>query len=91
MTPFTFGVEGASKRVMNTSDENPQMKEPLAELERELISAYVAGAGHDMQTLLARNDGEAQHLLTDASMYASSRLAEVESRLHYLRGLRGEE
>jgi hypothetical protein len=73
------------------NDDRPPMEEPLAELERELISAYVAGAGQDLQALLARNDKEARHLLTDASLYASSRLTEVESRMHYLRSLRGQE
>jgi hypothetical protein len=74
----------------NQADLRP-MEEPLAELERELISAYITGAGQDLQALLARDDKEAHQLLTDASLYASSRLTEVESRLHYLRGLRGEE
>lgn len=74
----------------NNEDRSP-IEEPLAELERELISAYVAGAGQDLQALLARNDKEARHLLADASLYASSKLTEVESRLHYLRSLRGME
>jgi hypothetical protein len=74
----------------NRADLRP-MEEPLAELERELISAYITGAGQDLQALLARDDKEAHQLLTDASLYASSRLTEVESRLHYLRGLRGQE
>ena len=28
------------------------LEEPLAEIERHLIAAYVAGAGHDLQDLL---------------------------------------
>jgi hypothetical protein len=67
-----------------------QMKEPLAELEKELINAYVAGAGQEFQTLLARNDKDARRLLTDASLYATARLTEIETRSHYLRSLRGE-
>lgn len=66
------------------------MQEPLAELERELISAYVAGAGQNLETLVNRHDDEARRLLTDASLYASARLTEVETRSHYLRSLRGE-
>ena len=75
-----------------TTDTNaiPPMEEPLAELERELITAYVAGAGHDLGTLLNRSDDYARQLLADASRYASARLTEAESRLHYLRSLRGE-
>lgn len=72
------------------ADGTPPMKEPLAELERELIAAYVAGAGHDLPTLLHRTDEQAGRVLAAASCYASARLSEVESRLHYLRSLRGE-
>jgi hypothetical protein len=66
------------------------MHEPLAELERELVAAYLAGAGLSLEALLARDDADAHRILADASLYASSRLTEVESRLHYLRALRGE-
>lgn len=72
------------------TDAIPPMEEPLAQLERELITAYVAGAGHDLDTLLNRTDDQARHVLAEASRYASARLTEVESRLHYLRSLRGE-
>jgi hypothetical protein len=75
-----------------TSNEQPfaPMKEPLAELERELITAYVAGAGHDLEALRQRHDEEARQLLVAASLYATARLTEVESRSQYLRSLRGE-
>jgi hypothetical protein len=66
------------------------LEDPLAELERQLIYAYLAGAGQDFQTLMLRSDDEARRLLSDASQYASSRLSEIEARLHYLRGLHGQ-
>jgi hypothetical protein len=72
----------------NDPDVRP-MEEPLAELERELITAYLVGAGEDPQALLARDDPKARQLRVDASLYACARLTEVESRLHYLRSLRG--
>ena len=76
---------------MKTNNEDRQpWEEPLVALERELLTAYVAGAGQDLPALLNRDDEAAQRLLTEASVYASSRLTEVESRLHYLRSLRGE-
>ncbi len=76
---------------MTTSEPlNRPIEEPLAELERELMTAYVSGAGQDLEALLARHDGQARQLLTEASLYASARLTEVESRFHYLRSLRGE-
>jgi len=72
------------------ADAIPPIHEPLAELERELITAYVAGAGQDLDTLVNRTDEPARRLLAEASRYASARLSEVESRLHYLRSLRGD-
>ena len=71
-------------------DTPAPMREPLAELERELITAYVAGAGHDLEALRQRHDEEARQLLVAASLYATARLTEVESRSQYLRSLRGE-
>jgi len=68
---------------------NP-IEEPLAQLERELMTAYIAGAGEDIQALLSRTDAHARRLLADASAYAALRLTEVESRSHYLKSLRGE-
>ena len=69
--------------------DGPPLEEPLAELERQLIHAYLAGAGHDFQTLQARTDVEARRLLADASLYATGKLTEIEARLHYLRQLHG--
>ena len=58
--------------------------------ERELVAAYVAGTGYDLDDLRSRDDDEARGILTQASLYASTRLSEVEARLHYLRAIRGE-
>ena len=66
------------------------MHEPLAELERELLAAYVAGTGYTIDALRTREDSEARDILTRASSYASERLSEVEARLHYIRALRGQ-
>ena len=73
----------------NDPDIEP-MHEPLAALERELVAAYVAGTGNDLDTLRTRDDAAAHQVLSEASLYASSRLSEVEARLHYVRALRGE-
>ena len=76
---------------MTTSNtDRPPLEEPLAALERELITAYLAGAGHDLQRLQTQDDLEARALLAAASLYATARLTEVETRSHYLRSLRGE-
>jgi len=51
--------------------ETAPVSDPLADLERELIRAYLAGAGHDFQSLVARTDDDARRLLAEASKYAS--------------------
>lgn len=72
-------------------DEEPEVPpDPLAVLERQLISAYVAGAGYDLRELLARNDEEARRLLAEAFRYAGAKLSEVEARCQYLHKLHGE-
>ncbi len=77
---------------MNPGDvDRPPMEDPLAELERQLISAYLTDTGQDLRTLLARHDEEARKLLANACRHASEQLSEVESRLHYLRKLHGSE
>ena len=67
------------------------IEEPLAQLERILICEYIRLAGHDPAELRARHDHASRTLLCEASIYAASRLTEVEARLHYLRSLRGQE
>lgn len=64
--------------------------DPMAELERRLIGAYVAGAGHDLDALLTRTDEDAKRLLAQASRYASAKMSEVEARSHYLHALHGD-
>jgi hypothetical protein len=76
---------------MVPDDAKKPLEEPLAELEQQLIRAYVAGAGEDFESLLARDDEAARKLLAEASVYASARLMEIESRWHYLRQLHGDE
>jgi hypothetical protein len=75
---------------MKDQQDQTPIHEPLADLERHLISAYVAGAGHDLQALLARTDDDARRLLSEASRYASAKLCEIEARSHYLHQLHGE-
>ena len=70
--------------------DTPPLHDLLADLERHLISAYVTGAGHDLEQLLARTDDDARRLLAEASQYASAKLSEVEARSQYLHHLHGE-
>jgi hypothetical protein len=73
---------------MMSTDTVP-IEEPLAELERHLIAAYLAGAGHDLHDLRTRTDEAARNLLAEASRYASARLSEIEARFQYLHTLHG--
>ena len=66
------------------------IEEPLAELERHLIAAYVTGVGEDLHDLRTRTDDAARHLLAEASCYASAKLGEIEARFHYLHTLHGD-
>jgi hypothetical protein len=71
-------------------DDRPPLEEPHSELERQLIAAYLAETGHDYHALVARRDPEARILLTNAALYASERLSEIEARSHYVHELHGE-
>ena len=71
--------------------DRPPIGDPMGELERHLMSAYLAGAGQDLHDLLRRDDEDARKLLAAASRYASEKLSEIAARSHYLHELRGEE
>jgi hypothetical protein len=60
------------------------LQAPLAELERALIDTFIHARGFDRARLAALTEREREALLTEASTYASSRLAEIEARSHYL-------
>ena len=55
-----------------------------AELERSLIAEYLEQRGHTMHSISALPDAERHALLRDASLFASMKLSEVESRAHYV-------
>jgi hypothetical protein len=70
----------------------PPLEESHAQLERWFIDEFLRGAGaSSADELRARDDAQARRLLTAASTYAASRLAEMEARSHYIRRLHGEE
>ena len=75
--------------ITDKDDKRQPMELPLAELERQLIGAYLAGAGHDLHTLLTRHDDEAKRILKEAAQYASEKLSEIEARSHYVHDLHG--
>ena len=76
--------------MLKDQEDRPPLDDLLAELERHLIIAYVASAGHELEDLLTRTDDVAKRLLVEASRHASAKLSEVEARSHYLHQLHGE-
>jgi hypothetical protein len=67
---------------------SPTITDPLAEIERELLHTYLAGAGEDLQALMQRDDPAARRLLAQATQFVTERLAEIEARAVYLHKLR---
>jgi hypothetical protein len=53
-------------------------------LERALIDTFVHARGFDAVKLAALSEHDRDALLKEASLYASAKLAEIESRAHYL-------
>lgn len=62
----------------------PIQTDHTAILEGEFIAEYLGRSGYSTQSLHDLPEGQATALMKGASLYASSRLAEVESRAHYI-------
>jgi hypothetical protein len=65
------------------NDTRP-LQSPLSGLERSLIDEFLRRRGYDPAHLEQLPDTFRDGLLKEASLYASARLAEVESRAHYV-------
>lgn len=63
--------------------------DPHAPMERTLISEYLQMRGHTLASLRDLPPATAEALLKDASLYASGRLTEIESRARYVKELHG--
>jgi hypothetical protein len=63
------------------------MEDPNARLERALIDEYIKVHGYDPESVRLRPEAEVMTLLEAASTYAAGRLAEFESRAHYVRDM----
>jgi hypothetical protein len=63
------------------------LEPPFGSLERALIDEFLLGAGHDWSSLHQLPEAARVSLLAQASLYASSRLSEVEARSHYVHDL----
>ena len=67
------------------------MEDPEGRLERALVEEFLLGHGYDSRGLDALPADQRKHLLEAASIYASGRLAEIQSRAHYVHELRHQE
>lgn len=65
------------------------MEDPEAALETMYIEEYLSGKGHTLQSLQELPEEDARQLMIEASAYASTRLAEVETRAHLMQGIHG--
>lgn len=62
---------------------------PQAVLEFSFIELYLAGKGYCRSELDRFSDEEARALLVEASIFASNKLAEIETRYNLVKNLSG--
>jgi hypothetical protein len=62
----------------------PIQTDRAAVLEGEFIAEFLGRSGYSTRSLHELPEDDARALMRDASVYASVRLAEVESRAHYI-------
>jgi hypothetical protein len=70
------------------SDAVP-LSDRFAQLERAFIDEFLRLQGYDYVTLNTLSDVQRHAMLTSASTYAATKLAEIESRAHYIHDIHG--
>ena len=65
------------------------LQDPEEQLECALIDEFLRAHGYDWPALDALPDAEARRVLTEASVYAGTKLAEIESRAHFIHSIHG--
>ncbi len=77
---------------MTTQDPDVrEMEDPEGDLEQALIAEFLQNRGLDLHALHALPEAEAKHWLTEASVYAAGKLAEVNARSHYVHDIHSKE
>jgi hypothetical protein len=71
------------------TDDPAPTGDPTGDLERAYIAEFLRRRGHTFETLRDLPDADAHDLLKAASIYASGKLTEVESRSHYVDQVHG--
>jgi hypothetical protein len=64
--------------------------DPLAQMELAFIKEFLERRGYSLTTLRELPHEQADRLLKEASVYASGKLTEVESRAHYVHDVHGD-
>ena len=71
-------------------DSERPSTDPVAAMESSLIAEYLQTRGHTLESLHHLPETEAKALMTAASLHASMRLTEVESRAHFVEAIKGD-
>lgn len=61
-----------------------------AELEKSLINEYLKRKGYTLESLNKLPEDEAHRIMSEASTYASGKLAEIENRARYTNNLQAD-
>jgi hypothetical protein len=69
---------------MSAEPPDQPMHDPLAQLERALIDEFLRLRGYDPATIGRLAKDQFNELMKEASVYASAKLSEVETRAHYV-------
>ena len=67
--------------------DNPLVDDPLAKLERMYLEEYLRGKGTSLHEVRFLPDYERQQLMTEACLYASIRLTQIEQRAEFIRSI----
>jgi hypothetical protein len=65
------------------------MEDKQAELARSFIEERLRSQGYSLKTICELPEEEAKRIMVDASVYASVKLAEVEGKARFVRGIQG--
>lgn len=75
---------------MNELEFSRQVTEgPQSVMERMLLEEYLRGKGYQLKDLHTLPEEQAKVLMTEASQYASLKMAQVESSAHFREKIRG--
>jgi hypothetical protein len=76
---------------MTTERATRPMEDPEGELERAFIREFLLAHALDEHALHELPEDEVKRVLTEASVYAADKLAEVEARAHFVHEIHGHE